>query len=119
MAAFGTGYSDWHGESAPQPRYLGKPTSWACKEKGTEEIRIKCEVGEGVRRRGQRAGGLCCHEINALVRQCAQLEFFSFLGRAGVMLRISGLRISDVTRREFAFFHAAACETDIIRYKHN
>eukprot|EP00966_Prymnesium_polylepis_P325617 7381590-Prymnesium_polylepis.1 len=36
---------DWHGEMPPQPRYPGKPTSWAVQEKGVEQIRTKFEKG--------------------------------------------------------------------------
>ena len=33
------------GDAAPQPRFSGKPTSWASQEKGKEELRIKFEIG--------------------------------------------------------------------------
>mmetsp|Transcript_51250 Transcript_51250/g.151092 ORF Transcript_51250/g.151092 Transcript_51250/m.151092 type:complete len:321 (+) Transcript_51250:1782-2744(+) len=36
---------DWHGETPPQPRYAGKPTSWVTQETGQEQIRIKFELG--------------------------------------------------------------------------
>eukprot|EP00966_Prymnesium_polylepis_P277442 6410478-Prymnesium_polylepis.1 len=36
---------DWHGETPPQPRYSGKPTSWVCQDTGKEEPRIKWELG--------------------------------------------------------------------------
>eukprot|EP00967_Tisochrysis_lutea_P151654 scaffold295464_cov23-Tisochrysis_lutea.AAC.1 len=38
---------EWHGGSPPQPRYVGKPTSWACQDEGAEVIRIKWEKGRG------------------------------------------------------------------------
>eukprot|EP00966_Prymnesium_polylepis_P258781 5976788-Prymnesium_polylepis.1 len=38
-------YWDWHGKPPPQPRFSGKPTSWACQEKGQEQPRIKWELG--------------------------------------------------------------------------
>jgi hypothetical protein len=36
---------DWGDDTPPQPRYFGKPTSWACQDDGAEAIRIKWEKG--------------------------------------------------------------------------
>ena len=36
---------DWGGEDPPQPRYLGKPTSWVSETDGEEVLRVKWELG--------------------------------------------------------------------------
>ena len=40
------GFWNWPDDGVgPQPRYMGKPTSWASQEKGKEALRIKWELG--------------------------------------------------------------------------
>ena len=51
------GFWDWHGQPPPQPRFFGKPTSWAVQEAGKEQVRIKFEIGRDGNGNPQLDGG--------------------------------------------------------------
>ena len=54
MVSINSEWWDWRGAGAPQPRYKGKIVKWECKVAGSEQLRIKWEIGivEGVMQEG-------------------------------------------------------------------
>ena len=54
MVSINSEWWDWRGAGAPQPRYKGKIIRWESKVAGSEQLRIKWEIGivEGVMQEG-------------------------------------------------------------------